>query len=71
MLGLVPNRDPAISVNDWGNLSGVTALNHTVYTASTLMRFLVTGDGHVIYLYDRDALHAADPDYADLMSKGK
>jgi len=69
VLGLVPNRDLTISVNDCRNLSKVTILNHTVYTASTLMRFLVAGDGHVIYLYDRDALYAADPDYADLMSK--
>ncbi len=44
-------------------------LSNALYTADPIMRFLVTSDGHVIYLYDRDTLYATDPDYATVMNK--
>ena len=47
----------------------ILVLNHTTYVVPPLMRFLVTEDGHVIYLYDRDAIYEADPEYAQLMNK--
>ena len=47
----------------------ILVLNHTTYVVTPLMRFLVTEDGHVIYLYDRDAIYEADPEYAQLMNK--
>lgn len=40
-----------------------------IYVANPIMRFLITGDGHVVYLYDRDALYGADPDYAAIINK--
>lgn len=69
VLGVRPTDKLILTSSSPSGDTEVVILNHTTYVASTLTRFLVTDDGHVIYLYDRDAVYEADPDYADLMSK--